>query len=206
MQIFLRNFGHGQGPGNSKSWIVMPNTEGRLRFVGFGNEVIDFDIITEGLEAVGEPLRDVELMPVHARKLKFLAVPISRGSGPDVDDDVPNGSFSATHQFRFAVRIALIVHASQSPPASRVRYAVLRIVGLKPAGRELFNAEGASEEAAGVARPFQLNEPSITEPCWVKLHGTTSRMFGLLFHALPLGRLDNRPYMNFGHLGGWWQG
>jgi len=83
---------------------------------------------------------------------------------------------------------------------------VLRIVGLKPAGRELFNAEGASEEAAGVARPFQLNEPSITEPCWVKLHGTTSRMFGLLFHALPLGRLDNRPYMNFGHLGGWWQG
>src|SRR6516164_10468047 len=172
MQIFLRNFGHGQGPGNSKSWIVMPNTEGRLRFVGFGNEVIDFDIITERLEAVGEPLRDVELMPVHARKLKFLAVPISRGSGPDVDDDVPNGSFSATHQFRFAVRIALIVHASQSPPASRVRYAVLRIVGLKPAGRELFNAEGASEEAAGVARPFQPNEPSITEPCWVKLHGT----------------------------------
>jgi len=41
----------------------MPNTAGRLRFVGFGNEVIDFDIITERLEAVGEPLRDVELMP-----------------------------------------------------------------------------------------------------------------------------------------------
>ena len=90
----------------------MPNTAGRLRFVGFGNEVIDFDIITERLEAVGEPLRDVELMPVHARKLKFLAVAISRGSGPDVDDDVPNGSFSATHQLRFAVRIALIVHPS----------------------------------------------------------------------------------------------
>ena len=83
---------------------------------------------------------------------------------------------------------------------------MLRIVGLKPAGRELFNAEGASEEAAGVARPFQLNEPSITEPCWVKLHGTRSRMFSddavcySMALLCTLGRLDHRPYMNFGHL------
>ena len=55
MQIFLRNFGHGQGLGNSKSRIVMPNAEGRLRFVGFGNEVIDFDIITERLKPWANP-------------------------------------------------------------------------------------------------------------------------------------------------------
>ena len=33
----------------------MPNTEGRLRFVGFGNEVIDFDIITERLKPWANP-------------------------------------------------------------------------------------------------------------------------------------------------------
>src|SRR5262249_17426173 len=112
IQIFLRNFGHGQRPCNSKSRIIMAYSAGRLWFVGFGNEVMYLDIITERLEAVGEPLRDVELMVVHARKLKFLAVAISRRRGPDVDDDVPDGSFSATHQLRFPLRVALIVHAS----------------------------------------------------------------------------------------------
>ena len=155
----------------------MAYTAGRLRLVGFGNEVIYLDIITERLEAVSEPLWDVELMAVHARKLKLLPVAISRRSGPDVDNDVPNGSLDATHQLGFAVRIALIMHASKSSPTGRVRNAVLRVVGLKPAGRELSNAECAGEKATSIARWLQLNEPRISEGGWVKFHGSTSRYF-----------------------------
>ena len=51
---------------------------------------------------------------------------------------------------------------------------MLRIGRLKPAAREFFNAESTSEEAAPIADRFELNEPSITQRCWVKLHGPTS--------------------------------
>jgi len=129
----------------------MAETVSRSRFVRFRYKVIDHDINSERLEAMGKPFRDVQLMAVHARKLKTLPAAISRRAGPDVDDDVPNGPFDATHQFRFAVRITLIVHTPQSSATGRVRNAVLRIAGLKPVGRELFNTEGASEEAAVVA-------------------------------------------------------
>ena len=77
--------------------------------------------------------------------------------------------------FGFAVRSALIMHASQRSPMGGVRDAVLRIVGLKPVGRKLINAERASEKASIVARRLQLNKPSVTERCRVKLHGTTPR-------------------------------
>jgi hypothetical protein len=50
------------------------------------------------------------------------------------------------------VRIPLIMHASQCAPTGRVRNAVLRVVGLKPAGRELFNAKRASEKATSITR------------------------------------------------------
>ena len=73
----------------------MPNTAGRLRFVGFGNEVIDFDIITERLEAVGEPLRDVELMPVHARR---------RGWGPLISLHIPLNSNDINLGWRLSPR------------------------------------------------------------------------------------------------------
>ena len=157
----------------------MAETMGRLRVVRFGYKVVNHDIDGKCLEAVGKPLRDIELVAVHARKLKPLPVAISRRAGPDVDDDVPNGSVNATHQFHFAVWIALIVHASQSSSARRVRNAVLRIAGLKPVGRELFNTEGASEEATVVAHRLQVNEPNITKRCWVKLHRTTSTQSNL---------------------------
>jgi hypothetical protein len=51
---------------------------------------------------------------------------------------------------------------------------VLWIDGLKPAGRELFSAKGASEKATSVARWLELNEPSISERGWLKLHGSAS--------------------------------
>src|SRR5262249_42455392 len=140
MQIFLRNFSHGQGPSNSKSRIIMANAAGRSGFKRFGNEVIDLDIISERLEAMGKSLRDVELLVVPTRKLKLLPFQIGRRTRPNINDDVPNGSLHATHQLDLAIRSALIMHTSQSSPTCRVRYAVLRILSLKPAGRELFNA------------------------------------------------------------------
>ena len=62
------------------------------------------------------------------------------------------------------------MHTSQSSPSCRVRNTVLRIVSLKPARRELFNAECPSEKASIVAHWLQPNEPSITQRCWLKLH------------------------------------
>jgi len=51
---------------------------------------------------------------------------------------------------------------------------MLRIGRLKAAAREFFKTEGTSEEAAAIADRFELNKPSITQRCWVKLHGPTS--------------------------------
>ena len=62
----------GKGQLIRKGRIIIANTTGRLRFVAFGNKVIDLDIITERLKAVGKPLRDVELMAVHALKAQIL--------------------------------------------------------------------------------------------------------------------------------------
>jgi len=115
-------------------------------------------------------LRDVELVVVPTRKLKPLPFEITRRIGPDVDYDIKNGSLNATQQLNFAVRSALVMHTSQSSPTSRVRNTVLRIVGLKAARRELFNAERPSEKASIVVHWLQLNEPSITERRWMKLH------------------------------------
>ena len=74
----------------------MANTAGRSGFEGGGNEVIDLDVITECLEAMGKSLRDIELMVVAARKLKLLPFEISRRTGPNVNDDIQNGSLNAT--------------------------------------------------------------------------------------------------------------
>ena len=42
----------------------MANTAGRSGFEGFGNEVIDLDIITERLKAMGKSLWDIKLIVV----------------------------------------------------------------------------------------------------------------------------------------------
>jgi hypothetical protein len=170
MQIFFRNFRYGQRPRNPKGWIIMANTADRSWLEGRGNEVSDLDVITECLEAMGESVRDVELMVVPARKLKLLPFEIRRRTGPDINDDVQNGSLNATQQLNFGVRSALVMHTSQSSPTFRVRNTVLWIVGLKPARRELFCAERPGEKTPIVARELQPNEPSITECCWLKLH------------------------------------
>ena len=80
---------------------------------------------------------------------------------------------NAPHQLHLAVRFALIVHSSQSPFVNRERNAVLRIVGLKPVGCELVNAESTGEEAPAITCRLKVDGPNIAEHCWMKLHWIT---------------------------------
>lgn len=48
---------------------------------------------------------------------------------------------------------------------------MLRIAGLKPVSSKLANTEGAGEETPAIAYRLEVNDPDVTERCWMKLHG-----------------------------------
>jgi len=144
------------------------NSVRRIWLIGVGNEIAHLDIVTEGLESVGKSLWNVELVSVVARKLKLLPMPIGRGVGPYVNDDVPNRSLDTTHQLGLGMRFALKMHSSQRAPVSRERDAVLGIAEFKSPRSEFFNAKIAREEAAAITHRLQTDEPGVTQFSRVK--------------------------------------
>src|SRR5262245_38160690 len=65
-QVLVRNCGDGQGPRNIEGRVIMANAAGGLESIGLGNQVIDYDVVAKGLEAVRKPLRNIELSFVGA--------------------------------------------------------------------------------------------------------------------------------------------
>src|ERR1700730_2885411 len=141
----------------------MANAAGRLGYVGFRNEVANLGIVAKCLEAVRESLRNVNLPIIRACQLEGLPAAVGRRVLSDVDDYVPDGALQTVHEFHFAMRFALIVHAAQGAPARGHGDAVLWIAGLKTVCCELVDAERASEEATVVLRRLQKNEPGVLQ-------------------------------------------
>jgi len=86
--------------------------------IGYRNQVVDHDVIAECLKTVSKSGRNIKLVSPIARKLELQPPAISRGLGSDIDDDVPYATLNTTHNFYFAVRLPLIVHASKGALAS----------------------------------------------------------------------------------------
>src|SRR5262245_29654660 len=129
----------------------------------FGNQVTDFHIIGESLKAMREPPGNVQLATVFRCKLEALPAAERRRVRSEVDDDVPDLSCDAAHQFHLAVRLALKMHAAQSAPPRRDRDAMLGKACFQTMGRELVDAEGAREKATFIAGGLHLDDPSILE-------------------------------------------
>ena len=95
----------------------MANAAGRFSDIEFRNEVADLHIVAERLEAVREAPWDIQLPTIGIRQLERLPVPVSRRTRSDVDDHIPYGALEAPHKLHFAVRLALIMHATHGADA-----------------------------------------------------------------------------------------
>src|SRR5690606_3813882 len=133
--------------------------------------IADLRGVAEGLKPVSKPLRHVELSPILRGELEALPLAIARGSGPQIDDHVPDRPLEAAHDLHLAMRRTLEVHAAQGPPQLRMRGAVLNEARRQSARRILPSAEGAGEEAALVVDRLGLDQPGATELGLKKSHG-----------------------------------
>src|SRR5262249_31506137 len=115
------NDGNRKRPLHLKGRVVVSNPVRGLRHMRFGNQVTDFHIICESLKAMREPPGNVQLATVFRCKLEALPAAERRRVRSEVDDNVPDFSCDAAHQFHLAVRLALKMHAAQSAPPRRDR-------------------------------------------------------------------------------------
>src|SRR5215471_2831368 len=78
MQVLLGDGRYRQRPIDCKRRIIVSHAIGKFWSVARGNQITDFDVIAEGLKAVGEASWNVELAAIRGRKLKFLPLAVGR--------------------------------------------------------------------------------------------------------------------------------
>ena len=93
-----------------------------------------------------------------------------RRFGAQVYHDIVNRSTGAPHQFRFRVRLSLVVHTTQRSFFLIERHVALDRDRIQPSLFKLAPAPGAGEEPALVAVLFEMNFEHTGETSLMKRH------------------------------------
>ncbi len=152
------------GPGQGEVGVVVGDGEVLGRVVRAVDAVADIGRLGEGLEAVQETGRDVQVAELGVVQQECLTTAESRRIGTDVDHDVVDRAMGATHQFGFPMTATTVQTADHATRRPRLR--ILHERG-RCAGTEVsvedFGVEGAGEQAASVTEGFGHQKQHVGE-------------------------------------------
>jgi hypothetical protein len=85
--------------------VIPSKSSGEVGVVGIRHQIIQFALIGEALESVGESGWDIELEWSVFGEFEGSPPSMGGGVGTDIDDDIPHGSAGATDEFDFGMGI-----------------------------------------------------------------------------------------------------
>lgn len=138
-------------PLNVEGGIVPAEPRGALRGKPIGHLVEDIRSVQQRLEAVGDPVWDVERTAIAFLQLNPEPLEMAGGVLAQVQGDVEHGSAHARDQLGLFVRGTLEMHSSQGPRPAIARDAALHQLGSEPVLGEFFRTP---DPAKGAARVF----------------------------------------------------
>ena len=123
------------------------------------DEVLTLGGVGEGIEAVGEPLGDVERPPILGRQLQGQVLAEARGIRAQIQGDVEQRSPDAADQLGLREGRSLVVHAPERAALVVERHAALRELAIEAVVDELPGRPGASEVSPLIRVPLRLEQP-----------------------------------------------
>ncbi len=127
--------------------------------IDVGHQVLEFGVIGEALEPVGESCGDVELAMVRLGQFKGGPATEGRRFRADIDNHIPDGTAGASDELGLGVGRCLPVHAAEHAAVEGpggVRLGPSRVEAMFG---ELGLAPGADEPPAGVVAGFETEDP-----------------------------------------------
>lgn len=136
------------------------------------HQIVEFALVGEALESVGEPAGDIELKRSIFGEFEGGPPAMGGGSGTDIDNNIPDSATGASDEFDLGMRIGLPVETAQDAVVKGSGGVGLGPMGIEAVIGEFRSAPGSGEPTPVIVPGFKTDEPQAIEWAGGEGHGS----------------------------------